>query len=419
VNTRSYRPKGQCEDITTLGGAVNTPLTIDLRDANFWQNPYPVWRRAMDQCRTARTTTGEVILLRADDFDEALADPTFLELGVGALERLGICDGPFYEWRRLTMAACDGADHDRKRFLVARAFTPRRVERLRASLATHAASRLAAATARDGTFDVVADYAADLPLWLICEFLGLPVASRAEIDEFLTGTEEAFADPMTAERRQNAETGIVELSHFVERLIAERLRTPGEDLVSDLLEAESAGRVGRAELIALVVNVIGGAVGSSRAGIANSILLLLRHPEQARWVRQDPNRIRPAIEECLRYYPPFRAGRRKVLTDVDRFGVHLEAGATVYMARQAANRDADRWPDPDEFNVARPENRHYSFGYGPHFCLGQALARLDIQEAVGQFLKHCPDARLVSDPPKRVPFTPDEQIVELPVTKAR
>jgi cytochrome P450 len=368
----------------------------------------------MDQHRTARTASGEVILLRADDIDTALTDPGFVQLGVGALERVGICDGPFYEWRGLTMAAVDGSDHDRKRSLVARAFTPRRVEPLRASLRRHA-SQLLAAAAGDGTFDVVTDYAADLPLWLICEFLGLPTQSRAEIDEFLTGTEEAFADPMTPERRERAETGIVALAGFVEGLIAERSRRPGEDLVSDLLEAERAGRADRAELVALVVNVIGGAVGSSRAGIANAILLLLSHPQQARWVAQDPDRIRPAIEECLRFHPPFRAGRRKSAVAVDCFGVHLEPGDTVYLARQAANRDPRRWSDPDTFDVTRPESRHYSFGYGPHFCLGQALARLAIQEAVAQFLQQCPDARLLEPEPQRVPFTPDEQLLALPV----
>ena len=399
-----------------MTGAASGPLIVDLHDAQLWQDPYPTWRRAMDQHRTARTTRGEVILLRADDLDTAVTDPAYVQLGVAALEMLGISDGPFHEWRGLTMAAVDGADHERKRSLVARAFTPRRVERLRASLRSHASKLLDAATANDATFDVVSDYASDLPLWLICEFLGLPVESREEIDEFLTGTEEAFVDPMTPGRRERAETGIVQLAGFVERLIAERTRQPAEDLVSDLLEAERAGRADRAELVALVVNVIGGAVGSSRVGIANAILLLVGHPEQARWVAQDPDRVRPAIEECLRFHPPFRAGRRKTVAAVDAFGVHLEAGDTVYLARQAANRDPDRWPDPDTFDVTRPESRHYSFGYGPHFCLGQALARLDIQEAVAQFLQQCPDARLVTEAPERVPFTPDDQLVALPVT---
>jgi hypothetical protein len=401
------------------GGYGRWVLTVDLHDAQLWQDPYPVWRRASEEHRTARTMRGEVILLRADDLDTAATDPAFVQLGVGALEMLGICDGPFHEWRALTMAAVDGADHERKRSLVARAFTPRRVERLRTSLRSHASHLLEAATSRDGSLDIVSDYAADLPLWLICEFLGLPTESSAEIDEFLTGTEEAFVDPMTPERRARAEAGIVALAGFVERLIAERLRQPGEDLVSDLLEAEQAGKADRAEVIALVVNVIGGAVGSSRAGIANSILLFLSHPEQARWVQQAAARLRPAIEECLRFHPPFRAGRRKAVVATNRFGVHLEPGDTVYLARQAANRDPDRWSDPHTFDVSRPETRHYSFGYGPHFCLGQALARLDIQEAVAQFLQQCPDAHLLVDVPERVPFTPDEQIVALPVATRR
>ncbi len=392
------------------------PLTVDLHDAALWQDPYPIWRRAMDQHRTARSARGEVILLRADDLDVAVTDPAFAQLGVGALEMLGILDGPFHAWRRLTMAAVDGADHERKRSLVSRAFTPRRVERLRAALRRHASHLLEEATAGDGTFDVVTDYAQDLPLWLICEFLGLPTQSRAEIDEFLTGTEEAFVDPMTPERRARAEAGIVALAGFVERLVAERARQPAEDLVSDLLEAERGGRVERAELVALVVNVIGGAVGSSRVGICNAILLLLHHPDQARWVGDDSERLRPAVEESLRFHPPFRAGRRQAVAAVDAFGVHLEPGETVYLARQAANRDPGRWSDPDTFDVRRPESRHYSFGYGPHFCLGQALARLDIQEAVGQFLRQCPDARLLDEVPRRVPFTPDDQLVALPVS---
>ena len=401
--------------LTTPSPSV--PLTVDLADPELWQDPYPTWAAARTRHRTARTPTGEPIVLAADDVDVVHSDPAFAQLGLVSLERLGIHDGPFHAWRRLTMAAIDGPEHDRLRSLVVRAFTPRRVEPLRARLRAHAAEMLDAAAAR-GPVDIVRDYAFDLPLWLICEFLGFPLEARVEISTFLTGTEEGFADPMTPARRQRAEDGIVALSGFVERLVAERLDAPGEDLVSDLLAAEAEGRVDRDELVALVVNVVGGAVGSSRAAIANSVLLMLRHPDQARWVREDRARLRPAVEECLRYHPPFRAGRRKAVVPVDRFGVHLEPGATVYIARQAANRDPDRWNDPDRFDVARPEQRHTSFGYGPHFCLGQAVARLDVQEALAVFLERCDGARLLVDRPRRVPFTTDEQLVELPVELA-
>ena len=287
----------------------------------------------------ARTSGGELVLLRADDLDTVHVDHAFGQPGVLALERLGVHDGPFYEWRGRSMAAHDGSVHTRLRSTVVRR-SPRcglsACERRWAN--TH--GRLLASARRQESFDVVTDYAGDLPLWLICEFLGLPVDAREEIATFLEGTESGFTDPLTPEKRQVAEDGIVALGRFVGGLIAERETAPQEDLVSDLLDAEREGRLDRDELVALVVNVLGGAVGSSRAAIANSVLLLVGHPEQAAWVSADPeSRLTPAIEECLRFHPPFRSGRKLVLADNEVFGVSLRAGDTVFLARQAANRD--------------------------------------------------------------------------------
>jgi hypothetical protein len=394
---------------------MTVPLTVDLGNADFWQDPNAVWREARRHGRTARTVKGETVLLDAADFDTVHTDAAFGQLGVAALERLGIGDGPFHAWRGRTMAAHDGAVHDRLRGSLSRSFNPRRVEPLRAALRDHAAGVLAH-MARNDHPNIVSDFARDLPLWLICEFLGLPQSSRHEIDAFLAGTEEGFTDPPTAEGRQRAEEGIVALSNYVEGLVDQRTRNPGEDLVSDLVMSESAGVLSREELIALVVNVIGGSVGSSRAGIANSILLMLSHPDQAQWTRAAPERIRPAIEECLRYHPPFRTGRRKALVAIDRFGVHFESGETILLARQAANRDPARWAEPDRFDVTRPEQRHYSFGWGAHFCLGNALARLDIQVAVATFLEELEGAQLVDGNPRRIPFTADEQLESLVIT---
>jgi hypothetical protein len=388
-------------------------MLLDLRDPGFWQDPYPQYVAARAQHRVARSTAGEVMLLRADDLDLVHTLPAFAQPGLRALERLGVHEGPFYEWRRLTMPAHDGPVHERLRGTVVRAFTPRRVEPLRAELRVHAQAVLQELRHRD-SFDLVADYADDLPLWLICRFLGLPVDARTEIATFLAGTEAGFVDPLTPEGRRIAEEGIVALYAYVELLIADREADPQDDIVSDLLQAESEDRMSRDELVALVVNVLGGAIGSSRAAIANSILLLLSHTEQTEWLRDAyDERLSPAIEECLRYHPPFRTGRKLVVDDNDVFGVPLRAGDTLFLARQAANRDPQRWNDPDHFDVTRPPERHFSFGYGPHFCLGQALARLDVQEAVRAFLDEMPVARLLTANPRRVPFTPDEQLEEL------
>lgn len=393
---------------------MTEPMIVDLSDPDLWQDPYPTWQEARRRGRTARTTKGEPIVLNADDVDTLNTDAVFAQLGLDALRRLGITAGPLYEWRGLTLAANDGAVHERLRALVGRAFTPRRVERLRAGLYERAKSILGDAT-EAGQFDVVADYAHDLPLWLLCQFLGLPLEDYTDIAAFLVGTEEGFAEPMTQERRARAEGGIVALYDYVEGLVEDRLAHPLEDLISDLVQSEREGRLDRPELLALVVNVIGGAVGSTRAAIANSVYLLLAHRDQARWVRDDTSRVRLAVEECLRYAPPFRAGRRKAVVATSRFGLDLAPGDTIYLARQAVNRDPKRWPDPERFDVSRPEQRHYSFGYGPHFCLGQALARLDIQIALQAVVEHIDHLELLIERPVRIPFTTDEQIEALPV----
>jgi cytochrome P450 len=397
------------------GGSADTgPAVIDVRDAALWQDPYPVWRAASAQHRTARTPSGEVIVLRADDLDVAGADPAFAQLGLDALHRLGITDGPFHAWRRLTLAAIDGEQHERLRSVVGRSFTPRRTGALRPAIRAHAEQLLDAAVER-GSFDVVTEYASPLPLWVICRFLGLAESVDHEVATFLVGTEEGFVDPMTPERRARAEASIVALYGMVTELIAERRRSPREDLLTDLVDAERAGRLGDDELHALVVNIIGGAIGSSRAAIANGALLFLRHPEQAHAMRDDPALVAPAVEECLRFHPPFRAGRRKVTRSVERFGVTLQPGDTVYLARQAANRDPARWDEPDRFDIRRAERRHHSFGYGPHFCLGQALARVDLQEALGAFVARIDDLELVDTDPRRLPFVPDEALERLTV----
>ncbi len=393
---------------------MGEPMLVDVRDPALWQDPYPVWTAARAQHRTARTPSGEPILLSADDLDDAGADPALAMLGLDALRRLGIEDGPFFAWRRLTLAALDGAQHERLRSVVGRSFTPRRVGVLREALRAHAESLLDEAAER-GRFDVVADYATPLPLWVICRFLGLPEDADHEISVFLVGTEEGFTDPMTPERRARAEAGIVALYDVVSRLIDERRRSPREDLVSDLVEAKHAGRLDNDELHALVVNIIGGAVGSSRAAIANGALLFLTHRDQTRLVQNDTALLRAAVEESLRFHPPFRSGRRKVIAHTEQFGLRLVPGQTVYLARQAANRDPARWTEPDRFDIRREERRHHSFGYGPHFCLGQALARIDLHEALGAFIMRADDFDLIDVDPVRVPGVPDEALERLDV----
>ena len=396
---------------------MTEPMVVDIREPGLWQDPYPVWRAARQQHRTAVTPAGEPILLLADDVDAASSNSALGQLGVEALRRLGVTDGPFYTWRGLTLAACDGEQHERLRAVVGRSFTPRRVGVLRQTIRAHADRLLDEAMQRN-QFDVVEDFAAPFPLWVICRFLGLEEEIDEEIATFIVGTEEGFAEPLTAERRGRAESGIVALYEVVTRLIDARRRAPGEDIISDLISAQDAGRLSLDELCALVVNVLGGAIGSSRSGISNGALLFLQHPDQAQELRHDPSLTRAAVEECLRFHPPFRSGRRRASQPVHEFGLELDPGDTVYISRQSANRDPLRWDDPDRFDIRREERRHLSFGYGAHFCLGQALARLDLAEALAAFVARLDRFQLVDTEPVRIPCIPDEAIEKLRVAVA-
>jgi cytochrome P450 len=400
--------------MSTDTATLSEPLVLPMRTRAFWQDPYPLFDAAREQHRTAVSESGEVVVLSIDDVEAISAHPLMVPLGLDALDRLGITDGPFREWRALSLNAREHDDHRRLRRLVGRAFTPMQVQRVR-PLARANAHRLLDAVMARGEMDVQVDYARDVPLFTICTFLGIPDSDRHEIEALHFGTEEGFGWPMTPERRKRAEDGIVGLYDYTHRLVERRRADPQDDLVSALVHVEEEGdHLDEAELYAMVVNLIGGAIGSSQAAIANAAYLFATNPAEAVMLRDDPELDRAAVEECLRHAPPFRSTRRKALGAVQLAGIEFAEGDTVLLSRQAANRDPARFADPHRFSIARGDDRHVSFGHGPHFCLGQALARANLTEAIPALVRRCHDLELV-DEPVRVPFDPAEKFESLTV----
>ncbi len=388
------------------------PIPIDLSSADYWVDPYPTLRAARAAGRTTMTTGGEIVLLNADDVDTLYLDPHFTVPGVTDLARIGITDGPFYEWRKQTLAVKTGDEHTRLRGFVGPAFSVRQMERLRA-VARERAHALIDAHADAGEMEVLADFAGDLPLWSMCKFIGISDEDRLRIGAFLVGTEEGFTSPMTPDRRARVEAAITALNDYVRGLIERQRAKPQDNLVGMLIakQAEPDGPTDD-ELLSLVVNIVGGSVGSTRAAFANAILEFARHPEQAEIVRRDTGTVQRAVEECLRYHPPFRFGRRIVKDAVGLFGLDLQPGQSIFVPRQAVNRDPARFDDPDRFDVMRTQRRHLSFSHGTHLCLGHAMARTNLQEGLKVFLDRCEDIGLEEEP-VRVPFVPDEQLKSL------
>jgi len=389
------------------------PGVLPLRDAAFWQDPYPAIEEARRRHRVARSHSGELIILSAADAEEASARADLVPLGVDALDRLGVKDGPFRRWRALSLNAQDGDNHTRLRSLVMAAFTPRQVERVRETLTRSTESLIAALG--DAPVEVHSAIGREVPLSSICVFLGIPVEDRYRIEKFMVGTEEGFSYPMTQEKQDRANGGIVAMYDYTTELVERRRAEPGDDLVSALIAVEEAGeRLSHDELMAMVVNLIGGATGSSDAGIANLVHLLATERGVHEELHNNPALVEAFVEEALRFRPPFRSTRRKAVNDLELAGEHLAAGETVYISRQAANRDPDRFVDPNRFDVHRPRKRHLSFGFGAHYCLGQALARVNLNVAAAVITRRWEAIELL-DEPRRVPFEPAERFESLRV----
>jgi cytochrome P450 len=411
---------------------MSTPAVLPLRERAFWQDPYPYLAAARAQHRTALSHSGELVLIGADDLEAASAHPDLVPMGVAALDRLHMTNGAFRAWRALSLNAQVGEDHARLRALVGRAFSPRQVDRVRVLVRAHVHTVLDQLAARaDGNGNRDGDGDADgdagivdvhhelghaIPLFSICAFLGIASEDRHRIDEFMVGTEEGFSYPMTPEKQARADAGIEALYAYGTDLVERRRREPGDDLVTALVAAEIEGdRLREDELLAMVVNLIGGAVGSSDSAIANTVHLMATYPSEFDAARDDARLVPRLVEEILRFRPPFRSTRRKALAPLEIAGVPLAAGETVFLSRQGANRDPSRWSDADRFDPARAEVRHLAFGYGPHYCLGQALARLNLVETTSVLLERWSGVELIDPNPARVPFDPTERFVSLRV----
>ncbi len=295
----------------------------------------------------------------------------------------------------------DPPDHTRLRGLVAKAFTPKMIDGLRARTEAIVAELLDAALER-GELDVVADLAYPLPVRIICEMLGVPVADHERFQgwsaalargldpEFLL-TEEVIAARMEA---------ITSFGLYLLELLAERRANPGDDLLSQLALAEEEGdTLSEEELISTAILLLVAGHETTVNLIAGGVLSLVQHPVQLERLRSDPSVVRSGVEEMLRYVSPVQLTGRTLLEPMTVGEADLEAGEFVIILIGSANRDPMAFTDPEVFDLGRAPNHHLGFGFGIHHCLGAPLARLEAQVAIPELLRRVETIELVEDRP--------------------
>jgi cytochrome P450 len=289
----------------------------------------------------------------------------------------------------------DPPDHTRLRTLVAKAFTMRRVELLRPRVADLAAGLIADMKAAGPPADLVDAYALPIPVAVICELLGVPVADRPK---FRVWSDAALSTSgLTPEEfERNRE----ELREYMRGLIAEHRAQPQDDLMTALIEArDTRDRLTELELVDLCVGILVAGHETTASQIPNFVYALLDQPGQWERLCADPDLIPAAVEELLRFVP-LGAGAgfaRYATEDIEVGGVLVKAGEPVLVAIGAANRDRLQFDDAEGLRFDREDQHHLGFGHGVHHCLGAPLARLELQEALRALVTEMPGLRLAGD----------------------
>jgi cytochrome P450 len=400
---------------------ADLPL-LPVLDADFWQDPHAAVRAARAIGPVARTPWNFPVLLDYDDCVSALADPRLINDYDTLLTRNGITDGPLWDWWKLAMLNSNPPHHTRLRALVSRAFTPRAVSGAVEPIRSHTTRILDAALER-GHIELVHDLCEPLPIAVMCELIGVPRSDHQSFDRWIVDLGLMFAERITAEMRATAEHAMCELSDYVRALVATRRANGlGNDLLDGLIAAEEAGdRLSEDELVAMVVNLLFGALDTTRGALSMSVAALVNTPERLAALRADPAHLGVAVEELLRFEPPIGELSRIAATDLEVCGLPVAAGTVVAMSTLGANRDPRRFSHPDELDLRRYETpttapQLLSFGRGIHHCVGSALARLELREALDVLLERCGTIEPAGPPPRYIPFLRVRSMESLPLT---
>ncbi|HWR46400.1 MAG TPA: cytochrome P450 [Pseudonocardiaceae bacterium] len=378
-------------------------IAREMATAGFHQDPYPLYERMRREHPVYRSSQGIWYLTRYADVDAALRDLR-LSKDHGRMQRWYARQTGGENLDRLrdrfgrSMLHADPPDHTRLRKLANKAFTARRTEGLRPRIGAIVDELLDAAVAAGPAMELIGALAYPLPITVICELIGIPPSDRYRVSTWSRQLVNQTAAAPTPDACQRIEQAADEFEEYLRDLIGKRRAEPADDILSALVAvADSGARLTENELLSTCYLLLVAGHETTVNLIGNGTLALLRHPDQLRRLQQDPTLIRSAVEELLRYDSSVQTVTRIVVGQVEVGGQTLGDGEVVFPLLAAANRDPDRFPDPDRLDLGRANNWHLSFGNGPHFCLGTPLARLEGEVAIGALVRRLPALRLDTD----------------------
>jgi cytochrome P450 len=350
----------------------------------YHADPYSAYAELRERSPVARNERlGFWILSRYDEVLAALKDWQTFSSGSG------ITLEPFKGLKPMIILM-DPPAQTRIRSILLKALTPRRIDALEGRI-RGIARGLVASLAQEDACDFARAFAAPYPTTVIAELMGVEVADRGKFKEWsdaIMTSASPQAESLTAAYGQ--------IFAYFERVVAERRRHPGDDLVSALVEAEEQGqRLSEDELLGFCALLLIAGNETMANFLSNAVLTLDRHPDVRRALLADPSLLPTAVEELLRFEPPVHELVRTLTRDVELHGERLGEGDRVLLLLASANRDGRRFDDPERLDPRRDPNPHLSFGFGIHFCMGASLARMEARVALGELLRAIPDYQVI------------------------
>jgi cytochrome P450 len=386
------------------GTALREPLpqavaAFDLKklSASFLDDPYPTYRALRETDPVHRMPDGSYFLTRYDDCVGVYQDAATWSSDKKIDFRPNFGDSLLYEHHTTSLVFNDPPYHSRVRRLLAPAFTPRALAALQARIEA-LVDRLLDAAAERGDIDLIADFAAAIPIQLIGDMLGIPQDEREPLRDWSLAILGGLEPTLTPAQFETGVKAVGDFKEYLRAIIARRLRDDVHDpaeIMSKLVAASSfvaaaddAGpRLSELELLHNCIFLLNAGHETTTNLIGNAVDLLIRHPAAMAELRRDPGAIDTAVEEFLRMESSNQLGNRRATTATTLAGRPLAAGSYVHLCIGAANRDPAQFPDPDRLDIRRTPNRHLAFGLGIHACAGMSLARMEAKVAIERLLQ--------------------------------
>ena len=370
--------------------------------ANLDRDPHGVFRRCRPLTPVIRRAEGGYIALRADDVERLITDPRTRQMETESLQARGVTEGALFEFFRTSMLFTNGVDHRRRRAPVSRAFAWQLVTALRPRIRAIAEELIeTAGPSREMNF--LDDFCSLIPARIVADVLGLPREDVPRFTNWVYTISRAINASFTRDDIPQIEAATRDLKDYVETLLSTRRTNPCADFLSGYVSAvDEAQNLSAVETVTQIMTLILGGSDTTRTALAVQLALLLAHREQWEAVCANPGLVPDAVTEALRFEPAVASVPRVTLEDIELEGYLVPRGQLLTLSTLSAMRDPARYADPDRFDISRADRptKHPVFGGGTHRCLGELLARAELEESLAVLAMRLPNVELAGRPPE-------------------